>query len=429
VPTVVDTRAKRVAAQRPSAPVDLRAPDATSWDQLAVPPGTDRLAGIAHTVASTLDPLIDRVVACIAREIAPYEHGNVPREDLQTSVRRNLDAILIGLAEGRGPTEAEIAVRRELGTRRATQGLPVDALIQAYHVGYRELWLALVDAVEPGDDRGAQELLTAATTVWEWVHRVTDALAAAHGAMMRSMQAREVGSRQRFVELLAAGDLDSDEAARLGQALGFSADEAYLVVVIQGASDDLDAVELQHALEPSAGFHAVVARGPLVIVVTQHAGVDDVVATCRATFPAATIGVGTPRVGLRGARASLEDAERTLAVTAESATGHFDEQWLWATLAGVGDRLEPLLAPGARIALDHQHLAQAVDAFAAAGFSVSEASRSLEVHANTVAYRLDRWEELTGWDPRTFAGLVRSIAALRSLPPTRRTPDHPRPAP
>jgi hypothetical protein len=428
VQPVVDISTRRGASPPPSPPVDLRAPEPTSWDRLVVPPGADRLARIARTVASELDPLIERVVACIAAEIAPYEHGNVPRQDLQTSVRRNLDAILVGLAEGRGPTDAEIAVRRELGTRRAVQGLPVDALIQAYHVGYRELWLALVDAVAPGDDQGAQELLTAATTVWEWVHRVTDALAAAHGTMTRSMQAREVGSRQRFVELLVAGDLDSDEAARLGQGLGFSADEAYLVVAIRGASDDLDAVELQHALEPSSGFHAVVARGPLVIVVTQQAAVDGLVSTCRATFPAATIGVGSPRPGLRGARASLEDAEQTLAVTADGATGHFEVLWLWATLAGVDDRLEPLLAPGARIAIDHQHLARAVDAFADAGFSVSEASRTLDVHANTVAYRLDRWEELTGWDPRTFAGLVRSVAALRSLPPTSESDDL-RPAP
>jgi hypothetical protein len=416
---VVEARARRAPAERPTPPpVDLRPPESAPWDQLVVPPGADRLARIARTVAAELDPLIDRVVACIAEEITAYAHSNVPRRDLETSVRRNLDAILVGLAEGRGPTDEEIAVRRELGTRRAVQGLPVDALIQAYHVGYRELWLALVAAVEPGDDRGAQELLTAATTVWAWVHRVTDALAAAHGTMVRSLQAREVGSRQRFVELLAAGDLDSDEAARLGQALGFGPDDVYLVLAIRGASDDLDAVELQHALELAPGIHAVVARGPLVIVVTQHASTEAVVANCRATFPAATIGVGTPRAGLRGARASLEDAEQTLAVIPEGDTGHFEQIWLWATLAGVSDRLEPILVPGARIAAEHQHLAEAVDAFADAGFSVSEASRMLDVHANTVAYRLDRWAELTGWDPRTFAGLVRSVAALRSLPPT-----------
>ncbi len=54
-------------------------------------------------------------------------------------------------------------------------------------------------------------------------------------------------------------------------------------------------------------------------------------------------------------------------------------------------------------------------AFGEHGFSVSEAGRRLSVHANTVGYRLDRWAELTGWDPRTFPGLVRSLAALRSL--------------
>jgi DNA-binding PucR family transcriptional regulator len=30
-----------------------------------------------------------------------------------------------------------------------------------------------------------------------------------------------------------------------------------------------------------------------------------------------------------------------------------------------------------------------------------------------VTYRLQRWEQLAGWDPRTFDGLVTSVAACR----------------
>ncbi|MCC5949132.1 MAG: helix-turn-helix domain-containing protein [Nitriliruptoraceae bacterium] len=59
---------------------------------------------------------------------------------------------------------------------------------------------------------------------------------------------------------------------------------------------------------------------------------------------------------------------------------------------------------GTPVAAEHPHLADAVRTFAEAGFSVSEAGRRLEVHANTVAYRLDRWEELTGWDPAASPG-------------------------
>jgi DNA-binding PucR family transcriptional regulator len=29
-----------------------------------------------------------------------------------------------------------------------------------------------------------------------------------------------------------------------------------------------------------------------------------------------------------------------------------------------------------------------------------------------VKYRLDRWEQLTGWDPRTWDGLTASMVAL-----------------
>jgi hypothetical protein len=30
-----------------------------------------------------------------------------------------------------------------------------------------------------------------------------------------------------------------------------------------------------------------------------------------------------------------------------------------------------------------------------------------------VTYRLQRWAQLSGWDPRTFDGLTRSLAACR----------------
>lgn len=86
--------------------------------------------------------------------------------------------------------------------------------------------------------------------------------------------------------------------------------------------------------------------------------------------------------------------------------------WLWATLAGADERLQPVLASGRRVADDHPHLVAAVRAFAASGFSVSAAARRLGLHANSVSYRLDRWHELADWDPRTFTGLTRSVAAL-----------------
>ena len=39
-------------------------------------------------------------------------------------------------------------------------------------------------------------------------------------------------------------------------------------------------------------------------------------------------------------------------------------------------------------------------------------AESLDLHANTVKYRLSRWQEITGWDPRTLDGLMRSLISL-----------------
>lgn len=420
-------------------PADLQARQESTWADLDIPAGWESVAAMAEEVHNNLDPLVTLITDAIEVEIEAYRDELVPRPDLRGSVRRNLEALLVGLAERRPPTKEQVTVRRELGSRRAMQGLPVDALIKAFHIGYREVWARLVAALPPGDDEATTNLLTGATTVWQWVHEVTDALAAAHAATTRSLEARAVGARQRFVELLVAGDLGGKEARRLARSLGLAPSGRFAVVVVRGATDELDAVELQRRLDEAPGQHAVAVRATLVIVVSQHATADDaegegrsdrgddaeapqavaphaVATTCREVFPAAAIAVGATRDGLDGARNSLEDAEQSLAVTSDGQVVEFEQVWLWATLFGAAERLEPLLEPGREVAEGHPHLAEAVRAFAASGFSVSEASRQLGLHANTVSYRLDRWYELTGWNPRSFAGLTRSVAALDPAP-------------
>jgi hypothetical protein len=394
-------------------PADLARPRPERWTRIEVPPGWRAVAAIAQDVAADLDHLADHILTCIQREIPAYAPGAVATEDLHASVVSNLEFILVGVAEHRGPTASEVAVRRELGARRALQGLPVDAVIQAFHVGYRELWLALVRALPTDEPAATQQLLTAATTVWRWVHEVTDAIAAAHAATTRQLEARVIGARQRLVELLVAGDLDGEEIGRLARSLGFDALGRFVIVVLAGATADDDAVELQRRLEDAVGQHAVVARGPHVVVVGQEAHPESIVEVARTVVPDASAAVGAAREGLRGARASLVDAELTLEVTPSGTTCRFEDVWLWATLTGSADRLRGVLRTGADVAAAHPHLARAVVAYADHGFSVTEAARRLTVHANTVGYRLDRWSELTGWEPRTFPGLVRSLAAIR----------------
>ena len=124
------------------------------------------------------------------------------------------------------------------------------------------------------------------------------------------------------------------------------------------------------------------------------------------------VGIGAPRSGWDGARQSVADACDVLALGREG-VARFEDEWLLATLAADRERLAVVCEDALSIARRSAHLADAVLAFADHGLSVVNAARALHIHSNTMIYRLDRWKALTGWDPRSFEGLARSVACLR----------------
>jgi sugar diacid utilization regulator len=63
-----------------------------------------------------------------------------------------------------------------------------------------------------------------------------------------------------------------------------------------------------------------------------------------------------------------------------------------------------------------RYLAQAVLAFGRHGFSIAASAKDLYLQPNTVTYRLDRWQQLTGWNPRSLDGLLNSVVGLKLYP-------------
>lgn len=382
------------------------------WEQLSVPPGWEPIADVCRTLHEGLERSVRDTVETIYEEVALYRDSAVPPEDLVASVTTNLEMLLVGIAEGRGPTSEEIEIRSALGTRRAQQGFPLDALLQAYHVGYRDLWRALLKYADEGDV--SHLLLGAATTMWEWTHRVTDGIGRAHAETTRLLAVRAASTRHRFLEVLLSGDMESEEAHTLARTLGFDAQGTFQAFVICGpGAGDARAPRLQAELDALGGIHQAIPHGQRLIVLSQGdqpAGPADVLV---GLLPDAFVGAGLVRPGLAGARLSVGDAERVAEVATSPGLHPFDDGWMWAVLSHDGQRLDGLLAQGRRVARDKPTLAETVAAYAANGFSVSAAARTLHIHPNTAIYRLDRWFELTGWDAKSFDGLARSMAALR----------------
>jgi hypothetical protein len=53
--------------------------------------------------------------------------------------------------------------------------------------------------------------------------------------------------------------------------------------------------------------------------------------------------------------------------------------------------------------------------FAACNFNVKRTARHLDLHTNTVYFRLNRIRELTGIDPRCYAGLSLLLTTVRMM--------------
>lgn len=391
---------------------DLAQVPGDRWGQLAVPDGWEPIAEICCAIRADLAASVSDTVDAIRAEVPLYRRSAVPREDLVESVERNLEMLLLGIAERRGPTAEEIEVRSALGSRRAHQGFPVDALVQAFHVGYRDLWRRFL---KYADEEGVSDLLLgAATTMWEWTHRVTDGIGRAHAETTQLLAVRAASTRHRFLELLLSGDVDADESRTLCRSLGFDVRGSFRAsVVCESGAESTLVPRFQAELNLLKGTHQAIPHGRRLIVLSQNDDPAELEHAMARLFPRARVGIGFSRDGLAGARLSVGDADRAADAAEEPGLHTFERSWMWAVLTREAERLDGFLADGRRVARENPPLAETVEAFAANGFSVSAAARQLHIHPNTATYRLDRWHELTGWDARTFDGLVRSLAALR----------------
>lgn len=368
--------------------------------------------GLCAEVRRDVPVIVPEIVTHIRAASPDYEH--VPRADHEKHVGEQFRGLLDGLAARCPPTAAQTEAARELGRQRARQGVRVEEMIGAYHVGYREMWNALLARADEREPQIAAHLVRVVDLWWTWIRLISSASADAHAETLRSQHAVQITMTHRFLEILRAGEDPSGEAVHLARALTFDPDGSFQAVCFLLPSRPEDGLDqLRQRLRRLPGTIHSATRGTHGVVLCQAAAADLVTATVHEALPGEAVGIGLTRPGLAGAEASIVDAERALAVAGAGEAVLFGEEWLPATLLPHGPRLAPLLQTGSDVAADHPHLADAVLGYAECGFSITSAAKSLNLHPNSVKYRLDRWTQLTGWDPREVRGLLNSWITLR----------------
>ena len=364
---------------------------------------------VARRLLAEVQTIADRCMTIDREEVEVYT--SVPDEELRPPTVQGLREGLTALLDLRGPTDAETERNRELGARRARQGLPVEAMMQTYLIATRET-VAAWDAEAAAAEVEPRVSLKARDFAWAWGNFTMAIAAKAHRATELELAREDEQRRSRAIRQILSGPQDG---AALGEAAvyGVDPDRRYAPLRARAFAGSLNDLE-RHLMVTGAAERT---EPVLYRVAGDVVGITPAIPTCP---PGSLVVVGGP-VGLSEVSAEHAEVERAFetAISFHAREGVVRPADLHllplvVSAAQVGDRLvERHLDAIERRGAYGETLLATLDAFLAHNGRIEPTARELHLHTNGVRHRLDRIRELSGLDPRVIEDLVVLWWALR----------------
>jgi hypothetical protein len=375
-----------------------------------------RLAELAPWLLDQVDAMTDRMIDLLIRTEPAYRdllgHGEV---EMRTTTRANLERgmrTLIGAASGNGRTSLRDA--RDVGRRRAAQGIPLEAVLRAYRLGGQVTWEALLEVSRRNSREHDTLLLEVAGAVW----RANDAECAALAEGYREEQRRLAGvddeARQHVLDGLLDGRGDDPAFVRTAsELLAVPLGGRLVAVVALPDPDGLPALDAPAAALLKRGVRSVwgARSGAQVGIVAlgQLPGCE--VMTWLRGMASGPVGVSAVVAGASETGSAYRLAE-TAARTLPPGSGRvvtIDERLPEALLSNSPEISSRLVVQslGGLLELpddEREVLLDTLAAFLASDGSPTRAADELFCHRNTVMHRLRRIESVTGrklTDPRS----------------------------
>jgi hypothetical protein len=397
----------------------------------------DEIERVLAALEQREDALSESMLEAILGEIGAYDRpaSEALLSDVREHCRLHVDLLMKSLRAGRDPDRADLGFARDAAARRVHQGIPLDGLLQAFRVGHRTLWQAIVDEAS-SSAAGREAAIALAGEAMEYIDLASTHVAEAY--LRESGQLAELIQRRRrdLLENLLAGRLPSEaETETLGLGLEPDADLLVTVAWLHDVPDD----EQDRALAGAADAIAA-SLGPRALVVVRQ---DEVAAVA----PLAAKSPEAIGVALDVARATAESDGIRLRIGVSGVCRGLTEvgaHYLEAHQALRRTNLERPIVSLSELS-PFEHLVASVDrstrrsiakeatrlgengsgalletlrTYLDSDLDVNRTAETLYVHPNTVRYRLRRIGELTGHDPQRFSGQVEllTIARLSEAP-------------
>ncbi|WP_340682831.1 helix-turn-helix domain-containing protein [Amycolatopsis coloradensis] len=390
---------------------------------------------LAERLTEVLPSLAKTVLAEIVSRIPEY--GLLPAEELSGDItqviEQNLRSFIDTLRTGSTPAREELDFLRESAARRAEEGIPLDVVLTAYHIGIQVVWASLTPDARPEE---VADVLAVNALTLRYLEVVTPAVGAGYLDERQTMFDDERSARHTVLSALLDGE-PAEVAA--GQA-GLRLPPCYLVLAASvGAHPDEEIdgvdplvagrrklrrlrVELERqirgtvltSLTPEGGIALLSHETPAGELSTRDwARLERVLVDVARTAGAeVTAGVAAAKPSEVPDAAKLAQDVLAVAIGAGRPPGLYrlDDVLLEYQLSRPGpalDRLASRLAP-----LDgNEELLLTLETFLRRG-GRRQTAAALHVHPNTVDYRLRRIADLTGLDPTRLEHVALVSAAL-----------------
>ena len=390
---------------------------------------------ILSSLLSDLSALVDTAIEAMRAEIPAYEaQGDGFFEDVREQVAAHYRTKLTAFLEERQVTLEEVGFIRGAAMRRARAGLALEHYINAFRVGEKVLWDAIVDRAGE-HPLGHEAALTLAAPLMRYVDFVTTHAAHAYVEFQQFALADADRERRDLLDLLLAGDLPSEGALRtLARQYGIDAETPAVVVVALargGGNEPPHAARtaLTAASSPETKALVVARRNEIVAIWSLGARADIAVACDRLDRAyehlrreGVELAIGVSALAHRvkdlprayhEAREAVDRVREAGGVAALPRLSPFD----YLVLRN-DETARRLLDPELRrfLAEDRARggvLCETIRAFAGANLRLRDTAERLHVHPNTAQYRLRRIKERTKRNPRHIADLMELLVAIQ----------------
>ncbi len=401
------------------------------------------LRWIVDADEASLDRMVAAAVDAIWEQVAAYRDSPDARlrDDVAEHVRAVFRVLVASLAEARPARRADFPTTRDQAFRRAGQGVPLAAFLQAFRVGQLSLWQGVLELV--GSDPLARETALSVVGCLMQVVEVGSTVAAEGYLEARQHRLADCDRVRRDLleDLLAGREVSPGPKQAALRAAGLEPGASLLVVsaaaVLPVAAESVlrdAAAAIGRARGGGAGGLAVVRQDEIVGV-----------------LPVPARGPATTVANLQRAVAGMDPRQPPLAVgisTVHAGPGEVPDGYAEACAArdGLGERPGVIALPSLSTfdylllredetarRLVRPRLRRFVEEDAARGgaliatlveyagcdLNAKTAARRLHLHVNTAYYRLDRIAERTGCDLRRFADVLELLIAVRLFGPGR----------